>query len=90
MGKLLKVVATKLDAYELNHPQQPKPTNPDSHATVVVSDYPLPTLSDPIKRKVVIDQIKGHESITSIRPVRDKLIINIDKSVAEDFRLSVT
>jgi hypothetical protein len=38
----------------------------------------------------VIDQINGHESITSIRPVRDKLIINIDKSVAKDIRVSVT
>ena len=87
--QLLKVVATKLDAYELNYPQLPKPAIPDSHATIVVSNLPS-TLSDPIKQKDLIDQIDGHESITSIRPVRDKLFINIDKSVAEDFRLSVT
>ena len=37
----------------------------------------------------MIGQINGHESITIIRPVRDKLIINIDESVAKDFRSSV-
>ena len=87
--KLLKVVATKLDAYELNCPQLPKPAIPDSHATIFVSNLP-PTLSDPIKRKTMIDQINGYELITSIRPVGDKLIINIDKSVAENFRSSKT
>ena len=38
----------------------------------------------------MIDHINGHESITGICLVRDKLIINIDESVAEDFHLSVT
>ena len=87
--RLLKVVATKLDVYELNGPQLLKPAIPDSHAIIVVSNLP-PTLSDPIRRKTMIDQINGHESIISIRPVGDKLIINIDKSVAENFGSTVT
>jgi len=87
--RLFMVVATKLDGYELNYPQLPKPAIPDSHAAIIFSNLP-PTLFYPIKCKVVIHQIDGHRSITSIRHVRDKLIINIDKSAAKDFRSLIT
>ena len=76
-----------MDAYDLDYPQQPEPAIPDSQATIVVSNLP-PTLSDKLKRKVVIDLTNGYESITSIRPVRDKLIINIENH--NNYRYSFT
>ena len=74
----------KLDNYQLNFPQLPKPTPAiDTHTTVIVSKVPS-CLSDPIKRKSVLDQIAGHELICSVKPVNDRWYVNIDKSATED------
>lgn len=79
----------KLDNYQLNFPQLPKPSPViNTYTTVIVSKVPS-DLSDPIKRKSVLDQIAGHELVCSVKPVKDRWYVNIDKSATEDFCTSV-
>ena len=60
----------------LPQPEASKPA--DNHSTIVVSKLP-PSIRDPTSRKDFIDQLSGHDSVASIRPVGDKLFVNIEK-----------
>ncbi|KAK2709770.1 hypothetical protein QYM36_013442 [Artemia franciscana] len=61
--------------------------NHENHGTVVISEV-LPNLINPTKRRQALEQVYGHESVLSVKPVVDKMIVSIDKTSVPEFCVS--
>lgn len=90
----LKTISNQFESYSANFPPLPQPGDAasslsSSHATVIVSNLPQ-TVCNPKSRKEFLDQLSGHESVSSVRPRGDKLYVNIEKSVISDFCNSIS
>ena len=74
-------------SYETNFPSLSSHNN-ENHAAVIISKV-LPDLSNPTKRRQALEQVCGHESILSVKPVGDKMTVSIDKTATPEFCVSV-
>ncbi|KAK2727313.1 hypothetical protein QYM36_007968, partial [Artemia franciscana] len=84
--QILKVMSSKMVSYETNFPSLSS-CNDENHATVIISKV-LRDLSNPTKHRQALEQVRGHESILSVKPVDDKMIVSIDKTTAPEFCVS--
>ncbi|KAK2718671.1 hypothetical protein QYM36_005865 [Artemia franciscana] len=83
---MLKAMSSKMVSYETNFTSFSS-RNDENHATVIIFNVSW-DLSNPTKRRQVLEQVCGHELIMSVRPVGDKMIVSIDKTAAPEFCVS--
>ncbi|KAK2720105.1 hypothetical protein QYM36_004116 [Artemia franciscana] len=88
MGKVLNAVVSRAAVYDNYFPPLPQPIEPNALATIVVSKIPA-SLDNPIKRKEVLDEVTGHECVSSVKAKKHQLIVHIDKSAVNDFCSSI-
>ncbi|KAK2714745.1 hypothetical protein QYM36_009085, partial [Artemia franciscana] len=79
---MLKAMSSKMVSYKTNFPSLSSHSN-ENHATGIIFKVPS-DLSNPTKRRQVLEQVCGHESILSVKPVGDKIIASIAKTTAPE------
>jgi len=86
--QILNVISTRLVGYIKYFPELSSATAVNSlisdDVTVIINKLP-PEVKNPARRKKLLDGLTGHESMTSVRAIREKLVIKLDKTVSKDF-----